>query len=520
MVYNLKSKEKIVTELIVNGKNVLEVVNLQKNKEEILIQRANIPSSVSLNHFKEKGIVFKANVKGEDLNDLVRKLQHCFIETNKREITIYNELDTIFNTIESIHKGSIEGTIVAVKSAQEAIDNAAYAIEQIEGTLIVLSKFKQRLEENTEHLNDIDIIWDVTQRLNKDYYIIKKEIDKITAKLNEEIKILRIFKEDIEKYENIKNIDKMFEDLKSLSCEVNYNEKKYNASLKTLEEKLKGIFTNQQLSVASNTKDIKELQNYKDFLSKIKYLHEVDSIWKKSESHQGLISQLEKAIEKSKNDIVLNTKDIYELHDYKTYLDNIIHLRDVDKIWEKTELHSIRIEELKKQDITIQNLLKTNEIRIADLTKHREELDGIKHLSDVDSIWKKTEFHSDILEKVKKQDIVNQELLKDNKMSILNLDNYKKTLETIEHLKDIDHIWNLTESHSGQLLDIEKQNLEIKKIVQINKEDTEANILNVIEKMDESIRILTKKFKITYWIAIGAIGCSLLQLILIILKGN
>ena len=39
-------------ELIVDGKNVLEPVNLDKNKYEIMRQRASGPSQVSLTHFR------------------------------------------------------------------------------------------------------------------------------------------------------------------------------------------------------------------------------------------------------------------------------------------------------------------------------------------------------------------------------------------------------------------------------------------------------------------------------------
>ena len=114
-------------ELIVDGKNVLEPVNLDKNKYEIMRQRASVPSQVSLTHFRENVGFFKANVKGEDLNGLVTELQKTFSDINTRETKMYDQLDTVFKTVESIHKGSIEGIIVGVKSAQEAILQAEYA---------------------------------------------------------------------------------------------------------------------------------------------------------------------------------------------------------------------------------------------------------------------------------------------------------------------------------------------------------------------------------------------------------
>ena len=149
-------------ELIVNGENVLEPVNLEKNKNEIEKQRESVPAEITFTPFREKNLFFRANVKGGDLNELVTALQKTFSDVNSRESNIYDQLDTVFKTVESIHKGSIEGIIVAVKSAQGAISQAEYAIDRIKDTLDILQNFKDQLEDNTEHLRDIDDIWEDT----------------------------------------------------------------------------------------------------------------------------------------------------------------------------------------------------------------------------------------------------------------------------------------------------------------------------------------------------------------------
>ncbi len=79
-------------------------------------------------------------------------------------------------------------------------------------------------------------------------------------------------------------------------------------------------------------------------------------------------------------------------------------------------------------------------------------------------------------------------------------------------------MWSLNELHSKQLIDIEKESIEIKKIVQTNKEDTDNTLSNILEKNNTDIKTLTKKIKISSWIAITAFGFAFFELVFILLK--
>lgn len=342
-------------ELIVDGKNVLEPVNLEKNKNEIMQQRASVPSQVSLTHFKENVGFFKANVKGEDMNDLVTELQKTFSDINTRETKMYDQLDTVFRTVESIHKGSIEGIIVGVKSAQEAISQAEYAIETITETLVILQNFKNQLEENTEHLNDIDVIWDATQQLDYDVKGLEKSLLEKVKKINENIKVLMTLKSNLDKIKHIKDVDNIYSDLSDLQEEV-------------AEDK-----ENQKELISSIQTNVKELAEFRRELEKSEHLHDIDDIHTKLENLQKVISEEKKRIAKDLSSI---QTDIKGLTEYRQVMEQIEHLKDVDALWESNEQLKHSVDELDRTATNSGQKINTME---EDVQHNADEIINIKN---------------------------------------------------------------------------------------------------------------------------------------------
>lgn len=342
-------------ELIVDGKNVLEPVNLEKNKNEIMQQRASVPSQVSLTHFKENVGFFKANVKGEDMNDLVTELQKTFSDINTRETKMYDQLDTVFRTVESIHKGSIEGIIVGVKSAQEAISQAEYAIETITETLVILQNFKNQLEENTEHLNDIDVIWDATQQLDYDVKGLEKSLLEKVKKINENITVLMTLKSNLDKIKHIKDVDNIYSDLSDLQEEV-------------AEDK-----ENQKELISSIQTNVKELAEFRRELEKSEHLHDIDDIHTKLENLQKVISEEKKRIAKDLSSI---QTDIKGLTEYRQVMEQIEHLKDVDALWESNEQLKHSVDELDRTATNSGQKINTME---EDVQHNADEIINIKN---------------------------------------------------------------------------------------------------------------------------------------------
>ncbi len=66
--------------------------------------------------------------------------------------------------------------------------------------------------------------------------------------------------------------------------------------------------------------------------------------------------------------------------------------------------------------------------------------------------------------------------------------------------------------------ELEKQSDKTNRIVQTNKESTDAAIASVIEKNNTDIQMLTKKIKYAYILAGGSLGLAIIELIMILLK--
>ena len=402
-------------ELIVDGKNVLEPVNLEKNKNEIMQQRASVPSQVSLTHFKENVGFFKANVKGEDVNDLVTELQKTFSDINTRETKMYDQLDTVFRTVESIHKGSIEGIIVGVKSAQEAISQAEYAIETITETLVILQNFKNQLEENTEHLNDIDVIWDATQQLDNDVKVLEKSLLEKVKKINENIKTLMNLKSNLDKLKHIKDVDSMHKDL--LDMRQKFEQEKQNS-------------TGRMDTISG---EIQQLQQFKEVVEGIEHLKDVDNIYADlSNLQEGVVEDKKK----QKELISAIQTNVKELAAFRIELEKLEHLHDIDDIHTKVENLQKAISEEKNR---ITKELSSIQTDIKGLKEYRQAMEEIVHLTDVDALWESNEHLKHSVDELDKTAIDNgkkintvEENVQHNADEIINLKNELLKYEALE----------------------------------------------------------------------------------------
>lgn len=329
-------------ELIVDGKNVLEPVNLEKSKSEIMQQRASVPSQVSLTHFKENVGIFRANVKGDDLNGLVTELQKTFSNINTRETKMYDQLDTVFRTVESIHKGSIEGIIVGVKSAQEAISQAEYAISTISDTLVILQDFKNQLENNTEHLNDIDVIWNVTQQLDSDIQGLRDAFSNKAENIDNNIKVLMSLKSMLDKIKHIKDIDTMYKELSAL-CQ------KFDQEKKKTSDSMSQIYAG-----------IQELEKFKVSIEKIKHLRDVDAAYSDLTELKDTVIANESATDK---ELCAIQSSLKALADFRQDLEKTDHLYDVDTMWKENKKLIHSVEELENStanhDQIIQSMIES-----------------------------------------------------------------------------------------------------------------------------------------------------------------
>lgn len=350
-------------ELIVDGKNVLKPVDLSKNKHEIIQQRESISSEVSLTHFKEKVGLFRANVKGDDLNGLVTELQTTFSGINERVINMYGQLDTVFNTVEAIHKGSVEGVIVGLKSAQKAIEQAEYAIDQLAETLAVVQDFKTQLESNTEHLNDIDYIWDATQKMLDDITALEESVNGQLDVINSNIESLSNISTQISEIEHFSDIDLMYEMIQKSKKQIEENKKKSIDKIKEI------------------TSEIDDLKSFKEKIDKIEHLTEIDEVYddfvefKKNSMDQikNLDDKVNGAI-KSESEIISNLDSLKS--DYEGFKKTLSSkISEIDD--EIVDIHNFQTKLKGNLDKQEEQIVETNN-RLLEIEKLNNEISLLK----------------------------------------------------------------------------------------------------------------------------------------------
>jgi len=308
-------------ELIVDGNNVINPADFNKNKQELASFRHNIPTSTSLPHFKKKTWgIFDTKVTGSEANTLVTNIQTAFSEIHTREIHITDVFDTLFNAIENLDKGYLQGIIIGIKSAQKANDEAAEAIEMIKATLKTLKKFKEDLEENTSHLNDIDEMWDEIQQSIERCRTLEDILNKKTELFSSTSDVLMKFKKKLESYIHLKDVDKTFNDVTSLKKGFSSFQSKTENNLKSIKD------------------DIINLKKHKDRLDKCIHLFDVDSMFNNIEVIKTGLEQINSLTEQRFNDF---ETDIKELKEFEEHLNTIEHINDIDVEWD----YSHRLEE-------------------------------------------------------------------------------------------------------------------------------------------------------------------------------
>ena len=83
-------------------------------------------------------------------------------------------------------------------------------------------------------------------------------------------------------------------------------------------------------------------------------------------------------------------------------------------------------------------------------------------------------------------------------------------------MDDVDDMWNNVEEHTSKLIECEKRDEELADAIQKNKEEVNENIAVMVQATNAAIETLTKKVKYAYWIAGGAAGLAIIELILLL----
>lgn len=237
---------------------------------------------------------------------------------------------------------------------------------------------------------------------------------------------------------------------------------------------------------------VSKLKSFKDEMKSYEHLKDVDQIWLDLEKFGSDLEDISARIESKEKAL---KSEILGLTNFTVKMKSQEHIGDIDELWNKVE------ESEKKIISSLEDINKiTNDLKNADsiLRELKKTIDGLEHLSDIDSMWKGIQE----IEETIPQCISDIKRLNDDV-------SYLDEIRNIIHLKDIDEEWEYAHLLGGNLDKLSEDIIKMENdIVECQKQ------INTSE--DENNR-LKQRLKLAYIIAGGAFGLSVLQMILSVL---
>jgi len=240
-------------------------------------------------------IVFDRDVTGREFNRFLTKELLPQLETiQENQQKTIREFSSVYHTFDSLDKDYIAGIVHAVQSAEKASYQAVEASDQAK-------------DASDEALRASSNVAQAQQDIRKTVEALGLTV----KKLCEFERDLSRFKDRLERYDHLYDIDKLWE---------------YVIELQAKCEKIEALKTTVKVLCEFE----KDLGGFKDRLEKYKHLNDIDKLWE-------YVIELQ-AETKKVSDLELSIKGLLEfkeeLSSFKNGIEKHDHLNDVDKLWE------------------------------------------------------------------------------------------------------------------------------------------------------------------------------------------
>ncbi len=349
-------------------------------------------------------------VTGNELNNRLESIQKNFIVLNTSSNKIIKEFREIYNALDALDKDYITSIVSNLK----AIEKTSNDVRVQQGTL------KQHQDTLVEQQSKLDVH--------------QVEIEKSVENISKIVTILKDFKEKLEGYTHLQDIDNIWD---------------YLNIIKT--------------SIDKVSEDIQIHQK------------ELDILTTTGDENKQSINALYKSVADAEVYAITSRNLIVKLEAFREKISALNHLMKVDEIWEQVKDYQLRIKNVEKNCGVHTN--KLNELMLVD-DKMRKDIDSNTH-------------------------------------DISSLKEYKNKLDGLYHLSDIDSIWKDVEEHTFQLIEDKKRSKELLTIISKNKDEVDKNIADAIQNSNIAVESLAKRIKYVSWIAGGAVGLAIFELILL-----
>ena len=239
----------------------------------------------------DEGIFFDTDheVTGYELNEVIKVIQGHLIDINKRNNETVNEFYEIYQAFNYLDTEYVKGILTTVKGLEKT--NNDVRIQQEE-----LKKHHKKLADQNNKLE-----------------AHQGEIEGIIENINKTIDILKVFKKEIDCLKHLSDIDRLWsnhvqlqEKVENLSNDLS-NEKENLQNYKELSaeniKSIDNIINSYQVKFNNDIKGIQSsieiLNSFKSSLEELDHLKEIDILWKNLYEIQNRINMINKNLKAS-----------------------------------------------------------------------------------------------------------------------------------------------------------------------------------------------------------------------------
>lgn len=201
--------------------------DFQEAKDSLRRYTQQNRADISLDRVASSGGLFNLGthkVEGEELNKVVSQIQDYLIDLNKLAQGLVGEFGQVYKAFESLDKDYIAGIVGSIKAAEKVSEeeqkdriDIKRIIAEHEKSVKVLKKFKEDIEK-LKHITDVDKAWDMISNQNK------------------AIEAFREFQRTLSCLKHLLDIDSMWDHESELKKEVERLKDRAAAIAKTLED--------------------------------------------------------------------------------------------------------------------------------------------------------------------------------------------------------------------------------------------------------------------------------------------
>ena len=424
------------------------------------------------------GIGINHKVTGKEFNELTVQIQSHLISINNTQIKLIQQFGEVYKALESLDKEYIQGILISINATQETSKGIAAAQEKItqiiedqKKTLEILKKFKQKLD-GYAHLGDIDKIWSDCQAWHEESSTLFSCMDAVT-KLSEENNVA----------------------IKELTINQTATTNKLGNISNNLDEQISRIET---------------IISFMDKLNIIVHLSDVDEMWNSLINAQVDLQKLCAEIVEAQITISKNAEDILKIQKFIDCISSQVHLNDIDEMWDKSDIHTSQITALQEQDKTIKDIINNNKEAsvkaVFELQKCDEQLNQL--------IQSNKELAEQTIDALRKKIATQDEWIQINKeasdLSLSKLNDKTTTLHNlIQCNKDAtDREFSCLREHDNAAI----------KLIEENKLLTEQAIEEANEQTSTMMQRLNNKLTYAYLIAGGSLTLAVAELVVLLLR--